>query len=333
MVEGKGLIELSHGEIGGAEVLLVSGIGGIGLVGFLQGREGFGIVALLNIKGGKQRLGGGEAGFAVGERFQLREGFVGFSVGEQMLDGGEFAGACAEALCGDSRSDQGDCRDGDDEGEASAARGFGSSCRGEKRSNSESHDKATDVRGVADARDGLAEGQVVKDKSPKTAENVFVELEMSGSFFQVDKRNENAGQSEDGARCAGSGGLGMPVNASNAAEDAAGEVGEEVAEAAEKALGRAAKIPQAPHVEAEVNEPEVDEHAGDEAPPLSAESERAEVGPEGNGLLRSGIESGDSAEDHDGEDQDACGDEHDGDEESCGRKGWLERGQRRANGL
>jgi hypothetical protein len=61
----------------------------------------------------------------------------------------------------------------------------------------------------------------------------------------------------------------MPVNAGDAAEDAAGEISEKIREAAEELLGGAAKIPQAPHVQTQMNEPEVDKHTGEQAPPLA----------------------------------------------------------------
>src|SRR6266403_5769909 len=135
---------------------------------------------------------------------------------------------------------------------------------------------------------------------------------MRGRLLQIDKRNEHAGEAEDGAGSSSPGCKRMPINAGDAAKDAADEVDEKIGEAAEEALGRAAKIPEAPHVEAEVNQAEVKEHAGKKAPPLAVERERAKICAERYGLLRCGIEGGDSAEHHDGEQQHARSDEYDG---------------------
>jgi len=168
------------------------------------------------------------------------------------------------------------------------------------------------VGGVADAGDGRAEDQIVSDKGAQAAEHFAVDLEMCGGLLQIDERNEHTGEAEDGAGGSSTRGERMPINAGDAAEHAAHEVGEKIGEAAEEALGRASKIPEAPHVEAQVNQAEVHEHAADEAPPLAVERERAEVCAERDGLLRSGIEGGDSAQHHDGEHQNARSDESDG---------------------
>ena len=243
---------------------------------------------------------------------QLGKGFVGVSIGEQLPDGGELADPGAETFGGDGGGEQHDHRESDDEGEAGTARGFGG-CRGrEERANGESHDEAAEVGGEADAGDGCAEDQIVSDEAAEAAEHFAVDLEMGGRLLQINKRNENAGETEDGARRTGSSGEGMPINTCDAAKNAAGEVREEVGEAAEKVLGGAAKIPEAPHVEAEMNQTEVDEHAGDETPPLAAKRERTEVRAERDGLLRSRIEGGNSTEHHNGEHQYARGDESDG---------------------
>src|SRR4029077_5958871 len=111
----------------------------------------------------------------------------------------------------------------------------------------------------------------------------------------------------------------MPVNAGDATEDSADEVSEEVREAAHESFGGAAEIPKTPHIETNVNNTEVDEHAGYEAPPLAVEGERAKISAELDGLRGSGVESGDATENHGGEDQGVGGDERDGDGEgSCG---------------
>jgi len=225
------------------------------------------------------------------------------------LDRSEFADTGAEPFGGDGGSEQHDRGENDDEGEAGAARGFGCRRGGKERADGESHNNPSDVGGVADAGDGRAEDQIVSDEGAEAAEHFAVDLEMRGGLLQIDERNEHAGEAEDGAGGASPCGERMPINAGDAAEDAADEVGEKIGEAAEEALGRAAKIPEAPHIEAEVNQAEVDEHAGDEAPPLAVEGQRSEISAERDGLLRSGTEGGDSAEHHDGEYQNARSDE------------------------
>jgi hypothetical protein len=242
-----------------------------------------------------------------------------------MLDGGDFAVGEAEALGGNSGSDQHDGGEGDDEGETTAAGRFVGGGGREERADGCSHGEAADVSGVADAGK-CAKGQIIGDESAEAAEHFAVDLEMRRSLFQVDEGNEHTGEAEDGAGRASSNGPRMPVNAGDAAEDAAGEISEKIREAAEELLGGAAKIPEAPHVEAEVNKTEVDKHAGEKPPPLAAESVGAEVRAKGEGLLGSRGDCGNSAEDHDGEDQHAGGDQADGDGEGrpvecfCGRR-------------
>ena len=154
------------------------------------------------------------------------------------------------------------------------------------------------MSGVADTGK-CAERQIIKDEGAQAPEHFAVDLEIRGRLFQFDKGNEHAGEPEDGSGRAGARSLGMPIHAGDAAEDAAREISQQVGEAAQESLGGAAKIPQAPHVEAQVNYAEVHKHAGDEAPPLSAKREWAEVGAEGDGLLWSRINRGYSAEHHD----------------------------------
>jgi hypothetical protein len=125
------------------------------------------------------------------------------------------------------------------------------------------------VCGVADARK-RAESQIVEDEGAEAAQHFAVDLEIGGRLLQIHEGNEYAGEAKDGAGSAGSGGPRMPVDAGDASENAAGKIGEKVGEAAEEALGGAAKIPKAPHVEAKVNEAKVNKHAGNQAPPLAA---------------------------------------------------------------
>src|SRR5229473_750804 len=182
--------------------------------------------------------------------------------------------------------------------------------------------------GVADAGK-RAEGQIVEDEGAEAAEHFAVDLEICSSLFQIHERNENAGEAEDSAGGAGAGGPRMPVDAGDASEDAAGEISEKVGKAAEDALGRAAKIPKAPHVEAQVNEAEVDKHAGHQAPPLAAEREWSKIRSELDRLLWSGADGGDSTKHHDREHQHAGCDESDGGGK-CGERervsAWGRRG-------
>jgi hypothetical protein len=167
------------------------------------------------------------------------------------------------------------------------------------------------VGGVADAGK-CAEGQIVKDESAEAAEHFAVDLEIGGGLLQIHEGNENAGEAKDGSGGSGSGGPRMPVDAGDASENAAGQISEKVGEAAEEALGGAAKIPKAPHVEAEMNEAKVNKHAGDQPPPLAAEREWSKISAEVDRLLRSGTDSGNAAKHHGGEHQNARSDESDG---------------------
>ncbi len=255
------------------------------------------------------------------------------SGGEELPDGGELADTSAEPFGGNGGGEQHHRGESDEEGEAGAARGFGCCRGGKERADGESHDKPSDVSGVADAGDGRSEYQIVSDEGAEAAEHFAIYLQMRGRLLQIDERNERAREAEDGPGGAGPGGERMPKNAGDAAKDAADEVGEKIGKAAEEALGRAAKIPEAPHIEADVNQAEVHEHAGEEAPPLAVERERSKISAERDGLLRSGTEGGDSAEHHDGKHQKACSDESDGNGERSGRECVSRRGQRGASGL
>jgi hypothetical protein len=167
------------------------------------------------------------------------------------------------------------------------------------------------VRGVADAGK-RAESQIVEDEGAEAAEHFAVDLKICGRLLQIHEGNKDAGEAKDGPRSAGSRGPRMPVDAGDASEDAAGEISEKVGQAAEEAFGGAAKIPKAPHVEAEMNEAKVDKHAGDQPPPLAAEREWSKIRAELDRLLRSGADSGNSAKHHEGEHQNARSNESDG---------------------
>src|SRR5260370_42659399 len=99
---------------------------------------------------------------------------------------------------------------------------------------------------------------------------------MGGGFLQIDEGNEHTGEAEDGAGRASSNGPRMPVNAGDAAEDAAGEISEKIREAAEELLAGAAKMPEAPHGEAEANEAEMDKKSDAKATPRTAAGDGAE---------------------------------------------------------
>src|ERR671925_2406621 len=107
----------------------------------------------------------------------------------------------------------------------------------------------------------------------------------------------------------------MPINAGDAAKDAARKIRQEIRGAAHKDFRGAAKIPETPHVEPDVNNPEMHEHAGDQAPPLAAKHERAEIGSECDSLLTRGQKRRDAADYHDCEDECVHGDESDSDRE------------------
>ncbi len=107
---------------------------------------------------------------------QSGEGFIVVSIGEELLDGGKLADAGAEPFGGDGGSEQNDRGESDDEGEAGAARGFGCGRGGKERTDGESHDKPSDVGGVADAGDGRAEDQIVSDEGAEAAEHFAIDL-------------------------------------------------------------------------------------------------------------------------------------------------------------
>src|ERR1700674_2432046 len=170
-----------------------------------------------------------------------------------MLGGGESGDAGAETLCGNGRADKHDRRESDGHRESSAARGFGGCCRRQERANGETHEQAAEVGGVADAGNCGAVDQIVKNESAQAAEHTSINLEVRRSFLQIGKRDEHAGEAEDGAGRAGSSAEWMPISAGDAAEDAAGKVSEEIGEPAQKALGGAPKSPKTPHVETEID--------------------------------------------------------------------------------
>src|SRR6267143_4966912 len=236
------------------------------------------------------------------EQLGLAEGFAGLAGGDGMLGGGKSGDAGAEMLGGNGGADKHDRRESDGHGEPSAARGFRGCRRRQDRADGETHEEAAEVGGVADARNCGTVDQIIEDERTQAAEHAAIDLEMRRSFFQINKRYQHAGEAEDGAGRAGSSAEWMPINAGDAAEDAAGEVGEQIGEAAEEALGGAAEIPETPHVEAQMNDAEMDEHAGDKAPPLAVERERTEVRAEGNGVSGSWVKERDAAEHHDKED-------------------------------
>src|SRR6267143_6061251 len=236
------------------------------------------------------------------EHLGLAEGSADLSGRDGMSGGDKSGDAGAETLCGNGGADKHDRRESDGHGQLSAARGFGGCRRRQERTDGETHEEAAEVGGVADARNCGTVDQIIEDERTQAAEHAAIDLEMRRSFFQIHKRYERAGKTEDSAGRAGSSAEWMPINAGDAAEDAAGEVGEEIGEAAEQALGGAAEIPETPHVETEMNDAEMDEHAGDKAPPLAVERARTEVRAEGNGIGGSWVKERDAAEHHDNED-------------------------------
>ena len=141
---------------------------------------------------------------------------------------------------------------------------------------------------------------------------------MRRCLFQTDKREEHARHAENGSGSAGSNGHRMPIHAGNAAQDAAGEIRQKIGEAADKSFRGAAQVPQAPHVEADVHDAEMHEHAGGQAPPLPVQRERTEVRAEGKGVQRCGTEWRDAAQHHAGEDK--CVEDNEADGDRIGRR-------------
>ena len=90
----------------------------------------------------------------------------------------------------------------------------------------------------------------------------------------------------------------MPCDAGDAAGNAGDQVdGGECPVAIQRFCERA-KVPQAPHVERDMNHANVQKHAGEQSPPLAAQRKRTPVGSPMHKLLGSGTGDGNSGERH-----------------------------------
>src|SRR5438067_2007220 len=209
-------------------------------------------------------------------------------------------------FCRGSGGEQGHSTKSHNERKARTARRFRSAGRRQKCANQGPHHQSADVSGVADAGDRGSDNQVIEDEAAEAAEHLLVDLQVRRCLFQIDESDQHSRHAKNSAGSAGSRPKRVAVHAGDAAKDAAREIREKKREPPEKNFRGAAQIPEAPHVEPNVNNPEMHKHAGDQPPPLPVQREWAEVRAERNGLLRRGQERRDAAEHHDGGWSPAC---------------------------
>ena len=145
-------------------------------------------------------------------------------------------------------------------------------------SEDEAGDEASDVGGVVDAGHGVAEDQVVEDEDAEAAQGALQGGARNGKFSELKGCDERASQSEDRSRSAYAGAVRVPHGAGQAGADAAEQIDGGVGPASVERFGELAQIPEAPHIESDVQQASVNEDAGEQPPPFARHGEYANVG-------------------------------------------------------
>lgn len=129
-----------------------------------------------------------------------------------------------------------------------------------------------------------------------------------------EKPEHGAVEAEDGARCARADGVGVYADASDATGQARDEVEDQVADASEGDFDERADLVEDVHVEADMDDAEVQEAGGEQPPPLvRADGGGAVVATPVEDVERRGLGEGDAARHHGQEDQRVGRDERGGD--------------------
>jgi hypothetical protein len=102
-----------------------------------------------------------------------------------------------------------------------------------------------------------AEKQVVGGEHDQASESGLQRFLRERKFSQVQDGDQPTGQSKDRSRCSRSGSLRVPPQTGQAAGDPAGGVNQQITPAIKDPLGQQAQVPQTPHVEKNVDDPDV----------------------------------------------------------------------------
>src|ERR1039458_470796 len=154
------------------------------------------------------------------------------------------------------------------------------------------------MRRVIDAGECESEDKVVDNKRPQAAQRTRERGARYGKLAQLESRDERASETEDGSGGADAGPVGIPRCAGQTGSHAADEIDRAVAPASVERFAKRAQIPQAPHVEGDVDDAAVNEHIGQQPPPFSRERERAHVGAPLNTLWNRELHDGGTGERH-----------------------------------
>src|ERR1022692_716768 len=131
------------------------------------------------------------------------------------------------------------------------------------------------MRRVVDAGECESEDKVVDNKRAQAAQRTRERGARYGKLAQLESRDERASETEDGSGGADACPVGIPRCAGQTGSHAADEIDGAVAPASVERFAKRAQIPQAPHVEGDVDDAAVNEHVGQQPPPFSRERERA----------------------------------------------------------
>ena len=101
----------------------------------------------------------------------------------------------------------------------------------------------------------------------------------------------------------------MPRQAAHGAGHAGDEIDYEKGGATIDALGERSQVPQAPHVDGQMHYADVEEHRAQQAPPLSAKSQRPKVRAPAKQLLGARMSGRDARQQHRQKDDHAYGDQ------------------------
>src|ERR1700693_3595684 len=112
--------------------------------------------------------------------------------------------------------------------------------------------QSSEGSGVVDARHQTKK-QVVCGEADQTLEGWLQSFLRNRKFSQIQYRDESASEPKDCPRGSRPNALGMPPQAGQAAADPAGGVNHHVGPAIEYPLRQPAQVPQAPHVEEDMN--------------------------------------------------------------------------------
>lgn len=156
--------------------------------------------------------------------------------------------------------------------------------------------------GVIDSGPHHPEDEVVAGKGQHALQRGLDYCAWDGELAEFERGDQRAGDAEDGSRCACAVDVGVYEGAGEAGGHAANQVDGGERPATVHGFGHLAEAPEAPHIQSDVDDANVNEDRGEQSPPLATHGPRSVVGTPADEVRATGRGERGSRCDHSNED-------------------------------